>query len=129
VPNCGLKAGPLYGQTAVAITPALAMTTSKSCLLPAARRRQATHTLKVGKIEFNQFEASPLVAASFRTCSRLQFWLVQIPCRTYNLSAVSGQGAPPFPRRGRPKHRLREFVCPFRFTPDTTTSSVSSCPK
>jgi hypothetical protein len=48
---------------------------------------------QVGKIEFNQFKPSAVgrgVLSHLLSCS---FGLVQIPCRTYNLSDVRGQGS------------------------------------
>src|SRR5260370_32789813 len=50
-----------------------------------------THALKVGKVEFNQFEPSAIGCGVFSHLLGSSFGLVQIPRRAYNLSAVGGQ--------------------------------------
>jgi hypothetical protein len=52
-----------------------------------------THAFQVGKIEFNQFEASPISRGVLSHLLGCSFGLFQIPRRAYNLSAVGGQGA------------------------------------
>jgi len=53
------------------------------------------HAFQVGKIEFNQFEASAIGRGVLSHLLGCSFGLVQIPRRAYNLSPVRSQG----PRR------------------------------
>jgi hypothetical protein len=51
------------------------------------------HAFQVGKIEFSQFEASAIGRRVLLHLLGCSVGLVQIPCRTYNVSAVGRQGA------------------------------------
>jgi hypothetical protein len=51
----------------------------------------SAYAFQIGKIEFNQFEASAMGRGVFAHLLCSSFGLVQIPCCTYNVSAVSGK--------------------------------------
>jgi hypothetical protein len=52
-----------------------------------------THAFQIGKIEFDEFESSAIGHGVLSHLLGCNFGLVQISRRTYNLSAVRGQGA------------------------------------
>jgi hypothetical protein len=95
----------------VAITPALAMTTSNGSPFASNRSAQARTLFRLAGSSSTSSKLPPLAAASFRTCS-VRALALSNPAPCLQPERRARPESAPFPRRFRPKYLLRGSVCP-----------------